>query len=266
MNEKVYVMQLATVGGRGMMSARLLLGVALCLLLGAAEPSEAQRWELVESELGPMATVESSAFELAVTCSLANSPIAWLMLRDDTRFRHGRIDVEWNSAALDRYYFRNELQMLMATAHTGQKQVANGDAYEPRLPIFLENMRRHRTVGITATTIDGPVDDVISLDGVADVIDSLSCQSVANSTVFRPEHTCVGEPTDAACWMEIADQPGCYRWTPSLQPDQTVTWTGECVIGLANGPGTETVLQDGTPVDTYSGLLVDGKRIPDPRE
>ena len=32
--------------------------------------------------------------------------------------------------------------------------------------------------------------------------------------------TCAGNPRTAACWMELADQPGCYVWNDYLQPDQ----------------------------------------------
>ena len=55
---------------------------------------------------------------------------------------------------------------------------------------------------------------------------------------FQNEPTCAGQPEGTACWMELANSPGCYVWNPNLQPDETRTWTGECVEGLAQGTGT----------------------------
>ena len=77
---------------------------------------------------------------------------------------------------------------------------------------------------------------------------------------FNPDQTCAGKPAGAACWMESAQQPGCYVWNPSLATGASVTWTGECVGGEAQQPrersrlesrmeisqtGTQDVLQDG---------------------
>ena len=43
---------------------------------------------------------------------------------------------------------------------------------------------------------------------------------------FDPEQTCSGKSKEAACWMELTSQPGCYVWNGSLSPDATLTWTG----------------------------------------
>lgn len=148
------------------------------MLFGVADRSVAQSWEVVEnSDFGEMATVESSEFELAVSCSLANSRVVWLMLRGNKTFRHGRIDVEWNGETADRYHFGAESRALMATANVGQKRINDGDAYEPRLPLFIENLRQKRTVVITVTTMAGPLEEVVSLDGAAAAIEKLPCPS-----------------------------------------------------------------------------------------
>ena len=55
-----------------------------------------------------------------------------------------------------------------------------------------------------------------------------------------PEPTCAGKEVGAACWMEIEIQPGCHVWNAYLWRDETVTWTGGCVGGLANGAGERT--------------------------
>ena len=52
--------------------------------------------------------------------------------------------------------------------------------------------------------------------------------------------TCAGKPQGAACWMELANQPGCYVWNPNLQTDETAAWPGECSGDMAQGTGTLT--------------------------
>lgn len=82
-----------------------------------------------------------------------------------------------------------------------------------------------------------------------------ACKSAA------PTLLCTGE-TDTPCWMEIANQPGCYRWNPNPQPDETVRWSGACVDGKASGKGEEfwRFREDG-PWVTFrgEGELRDGK-------
>ena len=57
--------------------------------------------------------------------------------------------------------------------------------------------------------------------------------------VVRLSQTCAGQPVGATCWLELANQPGCYFWVPSLiAADQAMTWTAECVEGVAQGSGS----------------------------
>ena len=80
-------------------------------------------------------------------------------------------------------------------------------------------------------------------------------------STFRDEPTCAGQPKGTACWMEVADQSGCYLWNPNLQVDATVTWTGECVEGLAQGTGTgKWVYDSGEKTQENTGHLEDGRR------
>ena len=55
---------------------------------------------------------------------------------------------------------------------------------------------------------------------------------------IRADQTCSDKAVGASCWMETANQPGCYFWNPNPQPGETVTWTGDCSNGLASGVGT----------------------------
>lgn len=76
--------------------------------------------------------------------------------------------------------------------------------------------------------------------------------------VFQPRRTCAVEPPDTACWMEIVGRPGCHLWNPYPQPGTTVTWTGDCVRGLAQGTGTVAWFWDGNQ-QTGTGSLADGE-------
>ena len=77
---------------------------------------------------------------------------------------------------------------------------------------------------------------------------------------FRDEPTCSGRPKGASCWMELENQPGCYIWNPNLQVDGTVTWTGECVEGIAQGTGTSKWVWDSAKKTSEgTGELQEGK-------
>ena len=75
----------------------------------------------------------------------------------------------------------------------------------------------------------------------------------------RADETCAGQATGAACWMEISQRPRCYVWNPYPQPGETVTWTGACAGGRAQGTGTLTWAHDGGVQTNTGGRLVDGK-------
>ena len=57
---------------------------------------------------------------------------------------------------------------------------------------------------------------------------------------LTPAETCSGKEVGAACWMELANQSGCYVWNPTLRAAETATWSGACSDGLAQGPGTDS--------------------------
>ncbi|MCY3681563.1 MAG: hypothetical protein OXH16_09200 [Gemmatimonadetes bacterium] len=55
---------------------------------------------------------------------------------------------------------------------------------------------------------------------------------------FSPEKTCDGKPLRSSCWMVLASHPECYVWESEYYDGQTVTWSGECSGGFAEGEGT----------------------------
>ena len=78
-------------------------------------------------------------------------------------------------------------------------------------------------------------------------------------SAVRPDLTCAGQPAGTSCWMEISGRSGCHVWNPGLEPGATVTWTGECVGGFAQGMETLRWVWDGNQrADT--GRLVSGEQ------
>ncbi len=78
-----------------------------------------------------------------------------------------------------------------------------------------------------------------------------------------PEPTCVGKEVGSSCWMETENNPGCYLWNGGLAANATVTWSGECAGGLAQGTGSRIwsyTDSDGNPTSSSgTGELRNGK-------
>ena len=75
------------------------------------------------------------------------------------------------------------------------------------------------------------------------------------------DQTCAGQPKGSKCWMELTGQRGCYVWNNFLITDQTVTWTGGCSAGRAQGEGRlKLVWEDGKITFESMGSLTDGKK------
>jgi hypothetical protein len=56
----------------------------------------------------------------------------------------------------------------------------------------------------------------------------------------------------------IADKSGCKIANPSPKPSETVTWTGGCANGFAQGQGVVQWYENGKPGVTYEGSLARG--------
>ena len=84
---------------------------------------------------------------------------------------------------------------------------------------------------------------------------------------FHSEHaqvrvarrSCTGQPSGAQCWQEFVNRPGCYLWVTNFHPDGTTTWNGECVDGLAQGPGTVQMRHNGQKTWEVRGSFQAGK-------
>lgn len=71
--------------------------------------------------------------------------------------------------------------------------------------------------------------------------------------------TCAGKPVGSECWMEVLNRPGCHLWNGGLAAGATVTWSGECSAGYAQGTG-RVHWRYFDREQTWEGAYVDGKR------
>ena len=63
-------------------------------------------------------------------------------------------------------------------------------------------------------------------------------------------------------WQQLENNPSCSVWNAYPQPNETVTWSGACTNGKAQGRGTAVrrYLHDGEWIeDKYTVEIKDGK-------
>ena len=56
----------------------------------------------------------------------------------------------------------------------------------------------------------------------------------------------------------IADKNGCKVANPFPQPEETITWSGKCKNGFAEGEGVLEWFVKGNSADRYEGMLKQG--------
>src|SRR5271165_5773483 len=57
----------------------------------------------------------------------------------------------------------------------------------------------------------------------------------------------------------IADADGCKVWNPHPRPNESVTWSGTCASGYAEGQGVMQWFRDGKPGSRYEVTFAGGK-------
>ena len=67
-----------------------------------------------------------------------------------------------------------------------------------------------------------------------------------------------GNASSEGLWMEIENHPGCYLWNPFPVDNETVSWSGECSGGFAQGRGETTWYQNDEVSETDVGLRQGG--------
>jgi hypothetical protein len=60
-------------------------------------------------------------------------------------------------------------------------------------------------------------------------------------------------------WIKTSNRP-CKVWNPEPQPDESVTWSGECKDGFASGKGVSLWTENGQPDAIFIGEYENGKR------
>src|SRR5215471_4933150 len=60
-------------------------------------------------------------------------------------------------------------------------------------------------------------------------------------------------------WITATNQP-CKIWNPEPQPNESVTWSGDCKDGYATGQGVLKWTENGKPDVEYEGGYANGKR------
>ena len=69
---------------------------------------------------------------------------------------------------------------------------------------------------------------------------------------------CTEDYSPDSCWMELADRSGCYLWNPNPRENVTVTWSGACSNGLAQGDGQVNWYQNDELIQIWETRLQEG--------
>ena len=85
---------------------------------------------------------------------------------------------------------------------------------------------------------------------------TVSVPQVTDTAPIRLGETCAQSVAGDACWMEVANQPGCYLRSPRGR--DRGTWSGQCADGYAQGTGT--IVWSGGSVIDETGTHIDGIR------
>ena len=157
----------------------------------------------------------------------------------------------------------NQSRTLSAPAGMGSGEVKEGVLYLAVYHTHLPSFRRssvHFTFGEPDKTTP-PLTEKAAASPNESGPDRGQKVRTGSPSSFQNEPTCAGQPKGTACWMELANQPGCHVWNPNLQPDATATWTGKCAEALAQGTGMlKWVWDGGEKTSEGTGPLQEGKR------
>ena len=85
---------------------------------------------------------------------------------------------------------------------------------------------------------------------------ALGAKGAAPAVALKPE--CAGAAKGTSCWKDVANRPGCRVWD-YFTPDATITWSGKCSGGVADGRGT-LKWSKGEKTIRSTGTLSNGKR------
>jgi hypothetical protein len=81
--------------------------------------------------------------------------------------------------------------------------------------------------------------------------------SVLRAIAIAAAIVIAAEPAVAGAWVADA-KSGCQVWNPNPQLDETVTWSGSCANGRADGRGTAQWVKGGATSETDDGEWREG--------
>lgn len=88
----------------------------------------------------------------------------------------------------------------------------------------------------------------------------MKVQSVITiAAIFAATHAAAQPQKPKPDWITTTNQP-CKVWNPEPQPNESVTWSGDCKDGFATGTGALRWTEDGKPDMVFDGEYRDGKR------
>ena len=96
--------------------------------------------------------------------------------------------------------------------------------------------------------------------GDSATVDGQPASDQPGTSRFDAEPRCAGQPEATPCWKELDNRPECRVWDHFFSPDGTMTWTGACSGGFAQGEGTLTWRDSGQEILESTGRLQDGKQ------
>ena len=76
-------------------------------------------------------------------------------------------------------------------------------------------------------------------------------------TALEPK--CARAAEGAECWKVLANKLDCHIWDNYYYADQSVTWSGACIGGVADGQGTSVWIWDDEESVSDTGTLSNGK-------
>ena len=204
-----------------------------------------------------------------------------LTLPDEFHFKHGKVAFSAGSlmaakesvnrfltvAGRESNFYREALELSIEIGELGAERTPCAGqpkgsacwmelANQPKSYVWNSFYRPYKTVTWTGEYLGNLAHGKGTLKWVVD----LDPKPHDASPSHAAEPKCAGQPKGTACWLVVYDQPGCYVWNPNLQSDETVTWSGECAGGRAQGEGTSKwAWEGGEKTSEGKGLLKDGK-------
>ena len=162
----------------------------------------------------------------------------------------------------------NSLKTEIAQSEHGDRSTINPPSAEPpgadspsSATAFVDSAlaqvagKSKRKLALVAVLIAGVV---VAVVGGYQVYRSAREEPAREQTATRPS-TQSQTATGAGVW--IADAKGCKHWDSSPEPKESVTWSGGCVKGKADGDGTEEWFVNGQKHSRMAGRLSEGKPV-----